>query len=93
MFGKEATEVMWITEPEGNEYYNTRGESHGSVYISKPSLKELDGKSTLTMAFSAETHSIFVKIISAIMGLVIKGSMKKAIYKDLEDIKQFVEQN
>ena len=31
MFGKEATEVMWVTDSVENDYYVTRAESHGSV--------------------------------------------------------------
>lgn len=33
MFGKEAEEVMWITESEPYKYYQTRAESHGAIYI------------------------------------------------------------
>lgn len=31
MFGKEATEIMWVTDSVENKYYSTRAESHGSV--------------------------------------------------------------
>ncbi len=91
MFGKEATETMWITDFVENEYYCTRAESHGSVYITKMLLKEVGGNTILTMSFTAEAQSIFVKIISAIMSLFIKNSMKKELFKDLVDIKKHVE--
>ena len=35
MFGKEATEIMWVTDAKENEYYQTRAESHGALYISR----------------------------------------------------------
>jgi hypothetical protein len=93
MFGKEATETMWITDFVENEYYCTRAESHGSVYITKFSLKEVDGITTLTMSFTAEAQSIFVKMISTIMSLFIENAMKKELFKDLVDIKKYVEKS
>ncbi|PCJ48446.1 MAG: hypothetical protein COA74_08605 [Gammaproteobacteria bacterium] len=91
MFGKEATEIMWITDFVENEYYCTRAESHGSVYISKLSLTEIDENTILTMSFSAEAQSTFVKIISAIMSLFLKNVMKKELLKNLVDIKEHLE--
>lgn len=93
MFGKQASETMWITDSITNQYYCTRAESHGSVYITKLSLSETGTKSKLTMSFTAEAQSPFMKIVSACMGIFIKSSMKKALYKDLEDIKKYVEQS
>ena len=93
MFGKEATETMWITDYVENEYYQTRAESHGSIYISRLSIERVEKHSKLTMSFSADAQTFFVKIFSLCMGFVIKGSMKKALIKDLNDIKTHVESN
>jgi carbon monoxide dehydrogenase subunit G len=93
MFGKEATETMWITDFVENEYYCTRAESHGSVYITKFSLKEVDGITRLTMSFTAEAQSIFVKMISTIMSLFIENAIKKELFKDLVNIKKYVEKS
>ncbi len=93
MFGKEATETMWITESEVNEYYCTRAESHGSVYITKLSLKTIDNSTLLTMSFNGIPQSIIAKVLSFVMGPLIKKSMKKALTKDLEDIKAYVEKS
>lgn len=93
MFGKEASETMWITEAVENEYYCTRAESHGSVYITRLSLSEAGNNTLLNMTFTAEAQKLFIKIVSACMGVFIKSSMKKALYKDLEDIKKYVEKS
>ena len=93
MFGKEATETMWITDYVENEYYQTRAESHGSIYISRLSIKRVENHTKLTMSFSAEAQTFFAKIFSLCMGFIIKGSMKKALIKDLNDIKTHVESN
>jgi carbon monoxide dehydrogenase subunit G len=91
MFGKEATETMWITESEENEYYHTRAESHGSVYITKLSLNESDSLTKLTMSFEGVPQTATAKLLSFLMSPMIKSSMKKAIAKDLGDIKKHLE--
>ena len=93
MFGKEATEVMWITDSVENEYYCTRAESHGSIYVTRLSLAESAGITTLTMAFTGEAQTFVAKIFSVLMSPLIKGSMKKELQKDLSDIKNYLEQD
>jgi hypothetical protein len=93
MFGKEAVETMWITEAVENEYYCTRAESHGSVYLTKLSLEQKENKTRLTMSFTAEAQNMMVKIISACMGAFIKKSMIKALDQDLADIKKYAEKS
>jgi len=91
MFGKESSETMWITEAVENTYYVVHAQSHGSLYISRLTLKEEDNQMILGMSFFAEGQTFISKILSSIMGFMIKGSMKKMLYKDLEDIKEYVE--
>ena len=93
MFGKDASETMWITDAKEGEYYCTRAENHGAIYVTKMSVNELDGKTLLTMSFSSTSESIAIRIISSIMGLFIRKSMIKMLKRDLEDIKTFVEKN
>lgn len=93
MFGKEATETMWITDAKTHEFYATRAESHGSVYITRLNLAENSDKTTLTMTFSGIPQTFVAKILSFIMRPLINNSIKKALTKDLEDIKKFVENN
>lgn len=93
MLGKEATETMWITDYVENEYYQTRAESHGSVYTSRLSLENVGGNTKLMMSFSAEAQTIVVKVFSFCMGLLLKGSMKKVLTRDLNNIKTHLESN
>jgi len=92
MFGKQATEIMWVTEAVEDEYYCTQAQSHGAVYNTKLALTDAGSDTRLTMSFSGQGQTWLAKIISACMGIFIKGSMKKALYKDLADIKQYLEQ-
>ena len=91
MFGKSATEVMWITDFKENEFYETRAESHGAIYRSRLQVEEQDGETCLTMEFSGEARTLVSKIMSGIMGLFLKSATRKALQEDLEDIKAAVE--
>lgn len=91
MFGKEATETLWVTDSVENEYYCSRAESHGSVYITRFSLSDFGDKTSLTISFSGEPQTPFVKTVSFLMGHFIKGTIINALHKDLEDIKDQAE--
>lgn len=92
MFGKSASETMWITDAEAPSYYCTRAESHGSVYLTRIDLRDTgNGQTELSILFTAQPQSIAIKIISLLMGPFIKGPMAKALQKDLDDIKHFIE--
>ena len=89
--GRTECETMWITDAVENEYYGTRAESHGAVYITRLSLKDSGSGTVLTMSFEAFAQTLLAKILSSLMTPVIKRSITKALAQDLEDIKAFVE--
>ena len=91
MFGKEATEIMWITESKENEYYQTRAESHGSIYISRLSISQESGHCQLIMSFTGEFVTLTAKILGNTLGRLFIGATKKALLGDLEDIKTYIE--
>lgn len=91
MFGKTATEIMWITEAEENGYYQTRAEHPNVVYISKLSLTEEGSQTRLTMEFKAQISSLGTRIMSAVMGLFFNKATRNAIQQDLVDIKAAAE--
>lgn len=91
LFGKSATETMWITEAIENQYYKTRAESHGSIYQTTMSISEEEDGNHLNMEFSAQPQSLLAKILSFIMGPLMKNATKKALLQDLKDIKYLIE--
>jgi hypothetical protein len=93
MFGKEATETLWVTDSVENEYYCSRAESHGSVYTTRFSLSGLGDKTLLTISFCGEPQTPFVKTVSFGMGPFIKRAIINALHKDLYDIKDQVEKH
>jgi len=91
LFGKPATAEKWITDAAENEFYKTRAESDGFVFLSTMSISESSGGSTLTSSHDSQPQSIVAKLMSLPMVFLFKGVAKKAILQDLNDIKAAVE--
>ena len=91
LFGKTATEIMWIIDAEEYKFYRTQAESHGAIYNSELSIMEQDGKSTLTMDFTSTAQNFAAKLMAATMGFMFKSATKKALAQDLQDIKAAAE--
>jgi len=90
LFGKPATVVKWITDAAENEFYQTRAESDGFVFLSTTHVSGLDGGVRLTSAHETRAQGIVAKVKSLPM-LLFKGVVKKALLQDLNDIKSAVE--
>ena len=82
----------WITDAAENEFYKTRAESDGFVFLSTISISESSGGITLTSSHDSKPQGIVAKLISIPMGVLFKGVAKKALLQDLNDIKSAVEQ-
>lgn len=91
LFGKPATAEKWITEAAENEFYKTRAESDGFVFLSTTSIAESRGGMTLTSSHDSKPQSIVARLMSIPMGLLFKGVARKALLQDLYDIKAAVE--
>ena len=91
VFGKEETETMWITDAVENEFYRTRAESHGCIYISGMRVAQHGDGTLLTMEFHGEGVSFMAKVMDKLMGFMMKKPMLKLMDQDLMDIKGFVE--
>jgi carbon monoxide dehydrogenase subunit G len=92
MFGKTATETMWITEAVENSHYLTRAENHGAIYISKMYITEEGGTTHVGMSFDGQPQTFMAKLMMGMMGWMFKKATKKALMKDLVDIKALAEQ-
>jgi uncharacterized protein YndB with AHSA1/START domain len=90
-FGKPATVEKRITDAAENEFYKTRAESDGFVFLSTMSISESGGGVTLTSSHDSKPQGIVAKLKSIPMPL-FKGMVRKALLQDLNDIKSAVEQ-
>ena len=91
-FGKPATVEKRITDAAENEFYKTRAESDGFVFVSTTRISESSGGMTLTSSHDSKPQSIVARLLSIPMGFLFKGVAKKALLQDLNDIKSAVEQ-
>ncbi len=92
LFGKPATAEKWITDAAENEFYKTRAESDGFVFLSSMSISESRGGIMLTSSHDSKPQSLVARLMSIPMALLFKGVAKKALLQDLNDIKSAVEQ-
>ena len=90
LFGKPATAEKWITDAVENEFYQTRAEDNGFVFLSTTRISEGSGGMTLTSSHDSKPQGLVARLMSIPMFL-FKGVAKKALLQDLNDIKSAVE--
>ncbi len=84
--GRDAVEVMWVTDAREGSYYETRAESHGSIYTSRMELETTPRGTRLTMAFSSQPVTFGARMLWVLTGWMARNSLRKVIDQDLEDI-------
>jgi carbon monoxide dehydrogenase subunit G len=88
MFGKEATEVMWVTVLEPPRRFETEAESHGCRYHTVYTLApEGAGSTQVTFTFEAEARSLGAKLMAPLF-LVFMGQVRKALDADFDDLER-----
>lgn len=91
LFGKPATVGKWITDAIEGEFFTTRAESDGYIFLSTTSIAE-NGNGAVTLTTSHDSlPQTFAAKLSAPMMLLFKGVARKALLQDLQDIKAAVE--
>lgn len=90
MFGKEATETMWISAAEPGRWYETTAENHGMIYTTRMSIDDDGSGSTLRMTFSATATTLASKLMS-MLSFLFNGAIRKALQQDLADIRMAAE--
>jgi uncharacterized protein YndB with AHSA1/START domain len=90
LFGKPAAVEKWITEAAENEFYQTRAEDGGFVFLTTKRLTESSEGVTLTESHESKPQTFGAKLSIPTLFL-FKGVIKKALLQDLKDIKAAVE--
>jgi carbon monoxide dehydrogenase subunit G len=91
LFGKPAAVEKRITEAVENEYYTTKAEEGGFVFLTTNKISESSNGTTLSGSHESQPQGIVAKLQSVPMALFFKGVIRKAILRDLNDIKAAVE--
>jgi uncharacterized membrane protein len=90
MFGKEAKEIMWVTEVNQNKNYVVEAESHGTHYRSEYTFEETGDAVLVKMVFEGKPLSFAAKLMS-FMFLFFAKSTKKLLEQDMADLKKVCE--
>lgn len=91
MFGKEATEEMWVTELTSNKNYVVEAESHGTHYRSEYIFEQNGDGVDVTMTFEGTPLTFSAKFLGIIFSFMAK-SMKGMLEKDMMDLKKICEE-
>jgi carbon monoxide dehydrogenase subunit G len=95
MFGKEATEEMWVTACESPERFVVEADSRGVHYTSEFTLHpDGDDATSVRLVFGGsrtEKKNGFGGVIGKLFGGIGAKTVEKALTKDLEDIASSVE--
>lgn len=91
-FGKPAPIDKWITDAVENEFYKTRAEMDGFIFLTTITISGNGDSIRLTSSHETKSRTFIGKIKSLPM-IFFRGMMKKEIRKDLADIKASVESN
>lgn len=90
LFGKPATVEKSITQAQENSFYTTRAEDGGFVFLTTNRILKNNGSITLTGIHETIPSGIAARFKLLPM-IFFKGMIRKAILKDLNDIKSAVE--
>ncbi len=90
LYGKQATEEMWVTGFDPPRSYVVEAESHGSHYRTELTFQPEDGGTRVTMVFAGRPIGLLARVFSFLSAVMMK-SVKKALDQDLEDLKQVAE--
>ena len=91
LFGKPATAEKWITDAAENEFYETRAEDGGFVFLTTKRISQSSAGMTLSECHESKPQGIAAQLMTIPMRLFFKGVIKKAVLRDLNDIKAEVE--
>lgn len=90
MFKKEATEEMELCEFDPPRAYTVKCESCGCLYETAFRFTPEGPGTKVEMALNAKPITFFAKLMTPMAKLML-GSMRKAMDKDLEELKAAVE--
>ncbi|MDZ4753384.1 MAG: SRPBCC family protein [Phycisphaerae bacterium] len=91
MFGREASEVMEISQFDPQHGYELSFTSGGCTYRSQFQITPIAGNaSDVTMSFDAQPQTFFAKVLGLLMR-PMRGAMTRCITKDLSELKVAIE--
>jgi len=90
VFGKEATETMWIAEIRPPEMYRVKSDSYGTDYESTYTFTEAADGTEVTMTFGGKPVTTKAKLQSLFAWLFIPAT-RKMLRQDITELKRKLE--
>ncbi|MGV8896855.1 MAG: SRPBCC family protein [Rhodoglobus sp.] len=90
MFGKEATEEMWVTAIEQDASYVVEAESHGTHYRSEYFFTPVGSSTRVQMTFEGRPLT-FGASVGSILMVFFAGATKNALRNDMLELKRVCE--
>ncbi|WP_344419525.1 SRPBCC family protein [Streptomyces lavendulocolor] len=92
MFGREATEEMWVTACQAPARYVVEAESRGTHYVSEFTVRETaPGRTLVRMVFSARPPGGVRGLLARLLGGLGRRAVARAVERDLADVARTVE--
>ncbi len=95
VYGREASEVMEITDVVQGRSYTAQASSRGMHYVSTFTFEPTgdgDEGCEVSMRFGGTADARLAKVISAVTARAMAGSVRKALMADLDDLAAAAEQ-
>ena len=87
MLGRQATEVMWVTDVDTGRSYTVEAQSHGARYLSTLTFTTTSPERTeVAHRFEAQPLSMATKVLTKLTGPLAARPVTKALQKDLDDL-------
>ncbi len=91
IFGRSASEEMWVTDAQPLLRYEVAASSHGTDYLSTYTFDEVPGGVAVVLVFAGEPRSAVAKGMNLLTGWAAKGSVAKMLRQDMDDLAQICE--
>ncbi|QDV07593.1 Polyketide cyclase / dehydrase and lipid transport [Planctomycetes bacterium Poly30] len=91
MFGKEATEEMEITAFDPPRSYRVEGISCGVQYTTVYRFEGGQRETKVSMETTSRPLTLVARVTGPILGLMMKGAMRKAMAQDHAELKRVAE--
>lgn len=90
MFGKEATETMWVTALNPSKSYVVEANSHGMKYRSEYTFTSTEGETHVKLTFEGLPQTLKARVLNIIFSFMA-GTTQKMLQQDMEDLKKICE--
>ena len=91
MFGREAVEVMWISEFDPPRSYSVEAENSGAKYLTRYDFISENGGTRVVLTFGAEAQTFFAKMMGKVFFKLMAKSVREALKKDMVELKEICE--